>query len=361
MTHKHNPIAAVSAVSLAQRSLGLVTTLLASMPHEHERAAGNWQAEWTPMRELLITTDAAAVWLGDSLEHLVVRPEAMAGNIRGAGSVDVGDAPDLVDAILDSRRDGGHCMSTVALHRAFDGPVDGPAVALIHAIGTSTDMWAPQVPVLSRDFRVLSIDLRGHGRSPVPSGPYAMGELADDVIAVLDSEGIEHASVCGLSLGGMVALTIAASAPGRVDRLIAACVVSVPPVPAAWHDRAQAVLAGGSTAVSDLVVERWGYRDRAPEIGLLVRQMLAATPAAGYAGCCEAIAGMDLRPILPTVAAPTLLLVGSDDPAAPETVATEMAVSMPDAHVAVIEGAAHLMNVEAPSATTDAILEHLRR
>ena len=108
MKHKHNPIAAVAAISCAQRSLGFVTTLLASMPHEHERAAGSWQAEWMPMRELLITTDAAAVWLGDSLEHLVVRPEAMAGNIRGAESLDVGDAPDLVDAILNSRRDSGH-------------------------------------------------------------------------------------------------------------------------------------------------------------------------------------------------------------------------------------------------------------
>lgn len=252
-------------------------------------------------------------------------------------------------------------MSTVALHHAFDGPVDAPVVVLVHAIGTSIEMWAPQVPVLSRDFRVLSIDLRGHGHSPVPPGPYAMGELADDVIAVLDNEGIERASVCGLSLGGMVALTIAAAAPERLDRLIAACVVAVPPAPAAWHDRAQAVLAGGSAAVSDLVVERWGYRDRAPEIALFVRQMLAATPAAGYAGCCEAIVGMDLRPTLSSVTAPTLLLAGSDDPAAPASVATEMASSMPDARVRVIERAAHLMNVEASAATTDAILGHLRR
>lgn len=252
-------------------------------------------------------------------------------------------------------------MSTVALHHEFDGPVDAPVVVLIHAIGTSTRMWAPQIPVLSRDFRVLSIDLRGHGRSPVPHGPYTMGDLAGDVIALLDGQRIERASLCGLSLGGMVALTIAATTPARLDRLVAACVVAVPPAPAAWHDRARAVLAGGPSAVSDLVVERWGYRDRAPEVAQLVLAMLAATPAEGYAGCCEAIADMDLRPILPTVVAPTLLLAGSDDPAAPASVGREMAAAMPDAHVEVIEGAAHLMNVEAASATSDAILEHLRR
>jgi 3-oxoadipate enol-lactonase len=250
---------------------------------------------------------------------------------------------------------------TVALHHWVNGPEGAPSVVLIHAIGTSMQMWASQVPALSRDHRVISLDLRGHAGSPVPSGPYAMGELAGDVIALLDRLDIERASVCGLSLGGMVGLTMAAVAPDRLDRLIAACVVAVPAAPDAWRDRAQSVMAGGSAAVSDLVVERWGYRNRAPEIAQLVRDMLAATPPDGYAGCCEAIAGMDLRPALPLVSAPTLLLAGSDDPAAPASVAAEMAAAMPDARVDVIEGAAHLLNVEAPTATTEAILEHLRR
>lgn len=250
---------------------------------------------------------------------------------------------------------------TVALHHRVDGPEGAPVVVLVHAIGTSMQMWASQVPALSGDYRVISVDLRGHGRSPAPPGPYAMGQLAGDVIAVLDRVGIERASVCGLSLGGMVALTMAAIAPDRLDQLVAACVVAVPAAPAAWHERAQSVLAGGSAAVSDLVVERWGYRDRAPEVAQLVRDMLAATPPEGYAGSCEAIANMDLRPALPLVAAPTLLLAGSDDPAAPASVAHEMAAAMPDARVDVIEGAAHLLNVEAPTATTEAILKHLRR
>lgn len=252
-------------------------------------------------------------------------------------------------------------MTTVALHHRVDGPEGAPSVVLVHAIGTSMQMWAPQIASLSRDYRVISVDLRGHGRSPAPPGPYTIEELAGDVIAVLDVLRIERASVCGLSLGGMVALAISAAAPDRVDRLVAACVVAAPLVPTAWHDRAEAVLAGGSAAVSDLVVERWGYRERAPEIAQLVRDMLAATPRAGYAGCCEAIAAMDLRPALPRVAAPTLLLAGSHDPAAPASVAHEMTATMPDASVRVIDGAAHLLNVEAPASTTEAILEHLRR
>ena len=251
--------------------------------------------------------------------------------------------------------------ATVALHHRTDGPPAAPVVVLVHAIGTSLQAWAPQAAALSRDFRVVSVDLRGHGRSPVPPGPYTIAGLAADVIALLDVLGIERASVCGLSLGGMVGLTLAAVAPDRVDRLVAACVTAVPPVPSAWEDRAQRVLAGGSSAVADLVVERWGYRDRAPEIAELVRGMLAVTPAAGYAGCCQAIAAMDLRPVLPLVSAPTLLLAGSEDPAAPAQVARELSAAMPDASVHVIDGAAHLLNIEAAAATTAAILEHLRR
>jgi 3-oxoadipate enol-lactonase len=249
----------------------------------------------------------------------------------------------------------------VDLHHRVEGPHDAPALVLLHAIGTSLRMWAPQAPELSRERRLISVDLRGHGRSPVPPGPYAMDDLARDVVALLDRLDVERASICGLSLGAMVGITMAAIAPERVDRLIAACVVAVPSSPSAWHDRAQRVQAGGTAAISELVVERWGYRDRAPSIAAFVLEMLVATAPDGYAGCCEAIAGMDLRPALPLVTAPTLLLAGSDDPAAPPSVAREMAAAMPSARVTVIDGAAHLVNVEVPDATTEAILEHLRR
>lgn len=104
MAHKHNPVAAISAVACTQRSIGLVTTLLGSMAQEHERAAGNWQAEWVPLRQLLITVDSAAAWLRDSLEHLNVRPEAMARNLGLANAPDLGDAPALVDEALRAHR-----------------------------------------------------------------------------------------------------------------------------------------------------------------------------------------------------------------------------------------------------------------
>lgn len=251
--------------------------------------------------------------------------------------------------------------AAVDLAYRIDGPREAPVVVLLHAIGTSMQMWAPQVPELARDHRVVSVDLRGHGSSPVPDGPYAMSDLAADVVRVLDRLGVASAAICGLSLGAMVALTLGAEARERVERLVAVAVVAVPASPAAWLERGQRVMDGGTRSIEALVLERWGYAARAPEIGRLVLDMLAATPAEGYAACCAAIAALDLRPALPQIAAPTLLLAGDADPAAPPSVADELARAMPDARAVVIPGAAHLANVEAPAATTRAIVDHLRR
>ncbi len=247
----------------------------------------------------------------------------------------------------------------VSLHCEVTGRPGAETVVLLHAIGTSLEMWSPQVAPLSRDFRLVAVDLRGHGLSPVLSGPYSIEDLADDVLALLGRLDIERASVCGLSLGGMVGLSMAALAPRRVQRLVAACVVAAPAAPEAWSDRARRVRTGGTAAVSDLVVERWGYRQRQPAIARQIRDMLAATPAEGYAACCDAIAAMDLRPGLGRIAAPTLLLVGEDDPAAPLEAAEGIAAAMVSARVTVIEGVAHLANVEAADAVTAAIRAHL--
>ena len=251
--------------------------------------------------------------------------------------------------------------ATVPLHHRIEGPDDAPVVVLLHAIGTSLEMWAPQVPVLSGSYRLLSRDLRGHGiaRSgrAVRDGRARRGRLGAPRRA-------RHRAGVGVR---PVARRHGGHHDGRRPtrtvwiHLVAACAVAVPPSPAAWRDRARRVLEGGTPTISDLVVERWGYSDRAPQVRELVQRMLAATPAAGYAGCCEAIAAMDLRPALSLVSAPTLLLAGSDDPAAPPSVARELAAAMPDARVEVIAGAAHLLNVEFPTATTAAIVDHLGR
>ena len=219
----------------------------------------------------------------------------------------------------------------VGLDHTVGGSPDAPVVVLVHAIGTSRVMWDPQVRPLEAAWRLVTVDLRGHGSSPVPVGPYRIDDLGGDLIALLDQLAIDRASICGVSLGGMVALWVAAHAPERVDRLVVAGVVARPVSPEAWLERARMVRNGGTAAVADLVVDRWGYTDRDPEIERFVRALLRTTPAEGYASCCEAIATMDLWPDLRQVAAPTLVLTGSDDPAAPPSAAAGVASSVGDA------------------------------
>ena len=114
-------------------------------------------------------------------------------------------------------------MSAVAVHHRVDGPPDAPALLLINSLGADLSMWEPQIPALTARFRVIRYDARGHGRSPVPPGRYALADLGRDALGLLDRLGVARAHVCGLSLGGMTAMWLAAHAADRVDRLVLFC------------------------------------------------------------------------------------------------------------------------------------------
>jgi len=247
----------------------------------------------------------------------------------------------------------------VTVHHVAEGPPGAPTVILAHAIGTSLAMWQAQAEVLSRDLRVVRYDQRGHGASPVPAGPYDIADLGRDLLHLMDRLRLERASLCGLSLGAMTVLWVAAYAPDRVERLIACCVTARPASPEAWAERADTVRRDGIGAIEELVVDRWGYRNRNPGIEARVRAMLLATPPEGYVACCEAIRTMNLEPDLGSITAPTLLVAGADDPAAPPDAMETVARQIPRATLRVVDGAAHLANLEQPEAVTAAISEHL--
>lgn len=253
-------------------------------------------------------------------------------------------------------------MSPVAVHHVVEGPEDAPVVLLSNSLGSTYEMWDAQVAALSERFRVVRYDTRGHGRSPVPPGPYSLDDLVDDVVALLDRLGVQRAHVVGLSLGGMTALRLAAREPDRVDRLVVLCTgARLEPV-SGWTDRAATVRTHGTTAVAGPVVERWFTRDfleAHPDDRARFEAMVSATPAEGYAGCCEVIAAMDLRPDLPAITAPTLAIAGADDPATPPRHLEEIAASVQDGRLLVVPDAAHLANAQQPGTITPAIIEHL--
>jgi 3-oxoadipate enol-lactonase len=247
-------------------------------------------------------------------------------------------------------------------HHRINGPDGAAALLMGPSLGTHLGIWDGQLP-LSDTIRLVRYDHRGHGGSPAPPGPYEISDLARDVLELMDHLGLERASFCGLSIGGMVGMWLAAEVPERVERLTVICTSAYMPPPSAWRRRADAVRrAGSAEPIADPVVEKWLTPDYAvahPEVRADLRGMLVAASADGYAWCCEAIERMDLRPKLPAIAAPTLVVSGSEDLAAPVDMQREIARAIPGARHEIVGPAAHQAVVEQPDAINDLIREHM--
>ncbi|MDA8292269.1 MAG: 3-oxoadipate enol-lactonase [Actinomycetota bacterium] len=243
-----------------------------------------------------------------------------------------------------------------------EGPRRAPVLVLTGSLGTTHEMWDEQAEALRGRFRVVRFDTRGHGASGAPAGPWSVADLGGDLLGLLDALGVAHASLCGLSLGGMVALWVASHAPGRVDRLVLACSAPELGPPSPWLERAASVRASGTSSLLSTLTSRWftpAFAPRGAAVLARVGSMLASCSDEGYASCCEAIASTDLSGDVPSVRAPTLVLAGSSDPVAPPARALALAGSLPDASLTVIAGAAHLANLEQPAAFTAAVRAHL--
>jgi 3-oxoadipate enol-lactonase / 4-carboxymuconolactone decarboxylase len=251
-------------------------------------------------------------------------------------------------------------VTPVDLHHVIDGPADAPAVVLFPSLGSTLELWEPKLAALAEHFRVIRVDPRGHGRSPVPQGPYTIDDIAGDVVALLDRLGIEHAHVVGVSLGGMVAMWMAIHHPDRVDRIVPTATAAALPE-AGFAARAEIVRKDGTAAIADAVLERWltpEARAADPARAEHMKSWVLDTPDEGYAGCCDAIDSMDLLGGLPTISAPTLVISGLVDPAIPPEHQVRIAAGIPGARLAAVN-AAHIPNVELPEQVTALILEHL--
>jgi 3-oxoadipate enol-lactonase len=234
------------------------------------------------------------------------------------------------------------------LHHVDEGPRDAPVLMFAGSLGSTLEMWRPQLSLADR-FRVIRVDHRGHGSSPVPPGPYTMADLAADVLELLDELALERVAWCGLSLGGMVGMYLGSEHPERLTSLTLCSTTAHFPDAAPWRERIAAVEAGGTASIAEAVVARWltpAWAAAHPEVLSELRGMIAATPDAGYIGCCQAIAAWDHRHRLGAVAVPTLVIAGADDPSTPlEPHARTLAEGIPGARLEVLAGA-HFATIE---------------
>jgi len=241
-----------------------------------------------------------------------------------------------------------HLMDNLAIR--VRGPETGPPLILANALGTSSEMWAPQIPALIPRYRVITYE---------PKARPTVEALADDVLELARRLDLGSFSFCGLSLGAMVGIRLALSAPESLGCLVLACTSARFGTPAEWHERADLVGARGLEAVAHDALAKWFTPDFADVAPFLEMQL--ATPRADYALGLEAIAGFDVREELGAVRAPTLVIAGAEDTATTAADAAFLAEHIPGARLVLIEGAAHLANVEQADEFNGALLAHLDR
>jgi 3-oxoadipate enol-lactonase len=243
------------------------------------------------------------------------------------------------------------------LHYRVDGPEDGPPLFLSNSLGTTLDMWFPQVERLRGTFRLITYDTRGHGQSSVPAGEYSLDELGEDAVCILDAAGVEDAHVCGLSLGGLTAMWLGVYHPSRLRSLVLADTAARIGTVERWIDRVAKARTEGMSAIADLSMNNWftaDYRGREPAVVARFHAMVASCSLQGYLGCCAALREADLRPLINQVRARTLVVNGDQDPSTTVTDAEYVSSQIPNATLLTL-GAAHLTNVECP----DSFSRHL--
>jgi len=234
------------------------------------------------------------------------------------------------------------------LRYVVSGPLDGEPVLLSHSLGTRLELWDALAATLEPHYCVVRYDTRGHGESDVPTGEYSIDDLGRDAVAVLDAAGVTDAHMIGISLGGLTAMWLGINAPSRVRSLVVANSAARVGTPGRWEERIAMVRDRGLGPVSDMTMGGWftpEFAERDPAAVDRCRQMIADCDPAGYIGCCAALREADLRPGLPTIAAPTIVLAGERDPSTTVADASQVAaaiagsrlLTLPSAHMSVIE------------------------
>ena len=252
-------------------------------------------------------------------------------------------------------------LAGARLHYRLDGPEDRPVLMLSHSLGTDMMMWDDVLPALVRQYRILRYDMRGHGKSSMPPGPYTMANLSEDVLALLDALGVERCFFCGLSLGGMIGMWLGVHAPERMDRMILANAAARIGTEETWNQRIERVLTVGMEPIADETLQRWftpQFRETSPARVDAMRKTLIETSAEGYASCCAAIRDMDLTTSLHLIQTPSLVMAGALDPVTTPSAGRFLAQKMQQATYVELN-AAHISAVEQSDDFSHAALNFL--
>lgn len=240
----------------------------------------------------------------------------------------------------------------IAIEYELEGPAGAPVVTLSHSLAATLHLWDAQAVALRERYRVLRYDIRGHGGTDVPPAPYTLEQMADDLHGLLRALGIARTHFVGLSMGGLIGMTLALRFPAVVQSLVLADTTACygPERKPMWDDRIAVAQAKGVEAVLDRTMEAWfsaPFRGARPDVVARVRAMLAPTDPVGYVGAIQAIGYGDLREEIRAIRCPALILIGEEDHGTDITMARTMLERIPGAEMEILPRAAHCSCVEA--------------
>jgi 3-oxoadipate enol-lactonase len=222
---------------------------------------------------------------------------------------------------------------------------------MLHALGADRQMWEPQLPDLARMRRVLLVDLPGHGTSTAADGPFTVSQLGEDILDVAERAGARSFDLCGVSLGGLISLWMAAHAPDRVTALVASNTAARIGSEEIWQARIDAIAEGGIAAISEAALGRFftpGFATVNPEVYDRSEGILLGTDPDAYIACCAALREADLRELVGAIHCPTLVIGGSEDISTPPDQAEWLHESIEGSRLVILGGAPHFANLEQP-------------
>ena len=242
------------------------------------------------------------------------------------------------------------------------GAKEAQALVFSNSLGTDFRVWDPLIPHLPKNLRLIRYDKRGHGLSSGPDAPYSMEDHKEDLSGLLDQLGVTQAVIVGLSVGGMIAQSLAASRPDLVSGLVLSSTAHVIGPPDMWETRIEAIEKGGIASLSEVILERWFsaefHRERTQELAIW-RAMLTRTPVSGYIGTCRAIQAADLTESTKNLDLPAICVGGNEDGSTPPSLMRSLAGLLGSDFVE-IDGVGHLPPVECPKKLGDIITAFLR-
>ena len=246
-------------------------------------------------------------------------------------------------------------------HYELQGVDSLPVLLLSNSLGTNLSMWEGQREQFEKYFRLLRYDTRGHGESSVTPGPYQIELLAQDVIHLLDHLQIPQASFCGLSMGGMIGISLGINWPKRLHKLVLCNTAAKIGTAEFWSARIEKVEREGTESIAQGLLERWftpSFLSQSLGIVATTKRTLLHTSAEGYAACCAAVRDGDFREDLKKIRVPTLIVSGALDPVIPMPDVQFLVKQIPEAQHLELQ-ASHLSAIEAKDAFNKGVLRFL--